>query len=103
MPPIIAITSVITHGRFADADMVRVKRLEPKLLHAVMIMLMVTTSAADAAAINMMLTFLVLVMLNAMVMRMLMHGDNNGNDVADAAGTNMMLTFRVLIMLIAIW
>ena len=38
-----------------------------------------------------------------MVMRMLMHGDNSGNDVADAAGTNMMLIFLVLIMLIAIW
>ena len=46
--------------------------LEPKLLHAVMVMLIVTTVAADATDINMMQTFLVLVMLNVMVMRMLM-------------------------------
>ena len=37
-----------------------------------MIMLMVTTVGADAADLNMMLTFLVLVMLIVMVMRMLM-------------------------------
>ena len=60
MPPITATTSLMSHGRCADADMVDVKRLEPKLLHAVMIMLMVTTVAADAADLNMMLTFLVL-------------------------------------------
>ena len=42
------------------------------MLHAVMIMLIVTTVAADATDINMMLTSLVLAMLNVMVMRMLM-------------------------------
>ena len=52
--------------------MVDAKRLEPKLMHVVMIMLMVTTVAADAADLNMMLTFLVLVILIVMVTRMLM-------------------------------
>ena len=37
---------VDVHGRCADAGMVDVKRLEPKLLHVVMIMLMVITVAA---------------------------------------------------------
>ena len=62
----------MAHGRCADAGMVHAKRLEPKLLHAVMIMLMVTTVAADATDLNMLLTLLVLVMLIVMVTRMLM-------------------------------
>ena len=71
-PRIDAIKSSTPHGRVADDGMVDAKRLEPKLLHAVMIMLMVTTVAADATDLNMMLTFLVLVMLIVMVTRMLM-------------------------------
>ena len=67
-PPITATTSLRTHVSCADAGMVDVKRLEPKLLHAVILMLIATTVAADATDINMMLTFLVLVMLNVMVM-----------------------------------
>ena len=68
-----------------------------------MIMLIVTTVAADATDINMMLTSLVLVMLNVMVMRMLMVTTMAMVWLHDVASTNMMLTFRVLTMLIVIW
>ena len=57
-PPVTAKALLMTHGRCSDA-MVHGKRLEPKLMHVVMIMLM----AIDAADINMMLAFLVLGML----------------------------------------
>ena len=50
------------------------------------------TDGADAAGINMMLTFLVLVMLIVMVMRMLMVTTVHGNGGAGTAGIIMMLT-----------
>ena len=101
-PPIDAIKSSTPHGRRACAGMVDVKRLEPKLLHAVMIMLMVTTVAADATDLNMMPTFLVLVIPIVMVTRMLM--------VTRMAMMWLMLQrdkhdadFRVLILPIVTW